>query len=71
MIGIQLQRLVAVVGGLFELLQSKKTDRPLIPGFGKPGSVFDQRFGRPQRSTIRRIASSDNTEPVGLFGFDR
>ena len=39
---IELERLVAVVGGVFELPLGKMADGPLVPGFGKGGSVVDQ-----------------------------
>ena len=42
-IGVELERLVAIVGRVFELPLGEVADGPLIPGFGEPGSVVDER----------------------------
>jgi hypothetical protein len=44
MVRVQIERLLAVVGGMLEHFQLKKGDGPLIPGFRIPGTLRDQ-FG--------------------------
>src|SRR5690242_13218543 len=42
MISVQLQRLMTVVGGVFEPLEGELRDRPLVPSLRKAGRLVDQ-----------------------------